>query len=178
MHIMIDLETVSTRPDAAIIQIGAVLFEPANGGKILNDKPFNRYTLLQDGMGAIDASTFAWWLQQPHAAKVGKKLDEEGVLLGDALADFVKWPEEAAGLKWDDIGGIWAKPSNFDIAILHTAFAKHGVNQPWAHRITRCARTLFASAGGEPEIDWTGLVAHDAFDDALGQAMQVQKACM
>lgn len=177
MHIMLDLETLSTRPDAAIIQIGAVLFEPVYGGKILNNKPFNKFTLLQDGQGTIDTSTFAWWLQQPHAPRVGKALEEQGVILADALSDFIKWPQEAHGLGWDAIGGIWAKPSNFDIAILHSAFARHGVEPPWDHRSTRCSRTLFETTGGAPEIDWTGLVAHDAFDDALGQAMQLQKAC-
>ncbi len=50
------------------------------------------------------------------------------------------------------------------------------MNPPWEHWKTRCARTLFATSGGEPTIDWTGMIPHDAKDDAVGQAMQVQKA--
>lgn len=176
MHIMLDLETLSTRPDAAIIQIGAVLFEPVSGGKILNDKPFRRFTLVQDGQGVIDNGTLAWWLQQPYAAQMGKALDTQGVLLADALIDFANWPMQACGLSWDAIGGLWAKPSNFDIAVLHSAFARNGMSPPWDHRLPRCARTVFETTGGAPDIDWTGLIAHDAVDDAIGQAMQLQKA--
>ena len=46
----------------------------------------------------------------------------------------------------------------------------------WGYRDGRCCRTLFNLVGGPPEIDWTGFTAHDALDDAVGQAMQVQKA--
>ena len=175
MHVMIDLETLSTRTDAAIVQIGAVLFEPVSRGKIRNDKPFMRHVLVQDGAGSIDNSTLAWWLQQPNAKALGRALETTAVPLAQALEDLVAWPKQAVDLEWDAITGVWAKPADFDLAILKTAFARFGALPPWDRRVTRCAKTLFEVSGGAPEIDWTGLDHHDAFDDALGQAMQVQK---
>lgn len=175
MHIMIDLETLSTRPDAAIVQIGAVLFEAKGRGKVRNDKPFSCYVAVQDGGGSIDNGTLAWWFRQPHVATLGDGL-ETAVTLAEALKSFVEWPTEALGIEWQDVEGVWGKPSNFDIPVLQSAFARFGMPPPWDHRITRDARTLFALTGGAPEIDWTGLQPHHAFDDALGQAMQVQMA--
>jgi len=130
---------------------------------------------VQDGGGSIDNGTLAWWLRQPNAAALGDGL-ETAIPLAEALRLFVEWPTEALGIEWADVEGIWGKPSNFDVAVLQSAFARFGMLPPWDHRITRDARTLFALTGGAPEIDWTGLEAHKAFDDALGQAMQVQVA--
>ena len=176
MDVMIDLETLGTRPDAAIIQIGAVLFEPLFGGKILNGKGFNRHVLVQDGGGTIDHGTVCFWLAEKSAAKMAEELSTKADFLGHVLQAFVDWPVKAHDLSWEAITGVWASPSDFDIPIMKSAFARTGMSVPWDRRATRDARTLFNLVGGRPEIDWAGFVAHDAYDDAVGQAMQVQKA--
>ncbi len=176
MHVMIDVETLGTRTDAAIMQIGAVFFEPVSGGKILNgDKAFNRFITFQDGVGSIDHGTLCFWLQEKSAARLGENLQKNSMTLAEALQEFMQWPK-TIDMTWENIQGVWAKPANFDLSIITSAFAKFGMQPPWDHRKTRCARTLFEITGGEPEIDWTGFVHHDALDDAVGQAMQVQKA--
>jgi exodeoxyribonuclease VIII len=172
---MLDLETLGTRPDACIIQIGAVLFEPKSGGKILNGQGFNQHVLVQDGSGSIDNGAVAFWFQEKSVAAMGKAMSERAIALADALKRFVEWPAEH-GYDWAAIEGVWAMPTDFDIAILRSAFARLGADGPWDRRATRDARTLFYLAGGKPDIDWTGFVEHDALDDAVGQAMQVQKA--
>lgn len=176
MHVMIGIKTLGTRPDAAIIQIGAVLFEPVSGGKILNGKGFNQYVQVQDNAGTVDHGTVAFWLQEASAKKMGKALEKEATSLATVLENFVLWPIALAGLDWKAVGGVWANPSDFDLPILKSAYARFGQDVPWDRRATRDARTLFELVGGRPEIDWTGMTPHDAFDDAVGQAMQVQKA--
>ncbi len=176
MDVMLDLETLGTRPDAAIIQIGAVLFEPFSGGKVLNGKGFMRHVLVQDGAGSVDHATIAWWLLEASAAKMGKALADRAVTLADALEDFLRWPTRAHELSWEAITGIWAKPATFDLPIMSSAYAALGHRPPWDRRATKCAQTLFALAGGRPDIDLTGLTPHDALDDAVGQAQQVQAA--
>lgn len=176
MDVMIDLETLGTRPDAAIIQIGAVLFEPVSGGKVLNGKGFNYHVLLQDGMGTVDHGTLCFWLQEKSAAKMGVELSMNAFPLEHVLHNFLAWPKEAHDLSWESINGVWAQPSNFDLPILRSAFARVGMDPPWDRRATRDAYTLYALAGGRPEIDRVGFTPHDAYDDAVGQAMQVQKA--
>ncbi len=176
MDVMIDLETMGTRPDAAIIQIGAVLFEPVYGGKVLNGQGFNKHVLLQDSSGSIDHGTLCFWLTEKSAHKMGTALGNEAVHLAVALDELVHWPYRSYGLSWEAIGGVWALPSDFDIPILKSAFNWIGRDVPWDRRATRDARTLFEIMGGRPEIDWTGMTPHDALDDAIGQAQQVQKA--
>ncbi len=176
MHVMINLETLGTRPNAVVIQIGAVLFEPVSGGKVLNGKAFDRHVLVQDGSGTIDHGTLCFWLAEKSAARMGKALSERAVFLGRALEELVAWPMETHGLSWEAVEGVWAKPADFDLPILKSAFAQFGMDVPWDRRTTRCVNTLFSLVGGTPEVDWTGLIHHDARDDAVGQAMQVQKA--
>ena len=176
MDVMIDLETLGTRPDAAIIQIGAVLFDPRSGGRILNDKGFNQHVRYQDGIGSVDHDTLAFWLEEASAAKMGHELDTRARFLMDVLDDLREWPMEVLEVGWDTVGRVWAMPSDFDLSVLKSAHIKVGREVPWGRRVTRDARTLFDLVGGKPEIDWTGMTAHDALDDAVGQAMQVQKA--
>lgn len=176
MHIMIDLETLGTRPDAAIIQLGAVLFEPKSGGKILNNKAFNQYILVQDGSGSIDHSTLCFWLTEKSALKMGTALSTEARHLAEVLGAFIQWPEQELDLSWEAIEGVWAKPDVFDLPVLKSAFNRVGRDAPWDRRASRDAQTLFSLVGGAPEIDWTGFTHHDALDDAIGQAMQVQMA--
>lgn len=175
MHVMIDIETLSTRPDAAIVQIGAVMFEFRSGGRILNDKTFGSYVAVQDGAGVIDNGTLAWWLKQRNAPGLGVGLEDAPVLY-DVLTSLQGWPESIGEGGWGDVEGVWAKPADFDLAILKSGYARFGSDTPWARWTTRCAKTLFEVTGGTPEVDWTGLQHHDAVDDAIGQAMQVQKA--
>jgi len=173
---MIDLETLGTRPDAAIIQIGAVLFEPVSGGKVLNDKGFNRHVLIQDGTGTIDHSTVAWWMQEKSVNKMGEALATKAIGLGAALEDLVAWPVKVGVSSWEVIEGVWANPVDFDLPILRSAFAKFSASPPWDRHASRDARTLFQLVGGRPDVDMTGFTYHDALDDAVVQAMAVQKA--
>lgn len=175
--VMIDLETLGTRPDAAIVQVGALAFEARPRGRVWNEAGFNRYVLVQDGAGRIDNGTVAWWLQQPNAAKLGKALQSVAELEADVLQALVDWPGLVVpGATWEDVDTVWAKPSNFDLPVLAAAFARYGMEPPWAHWKTRCARTLFAFTGGTPQVDASGLTVHDALDDCLIQVMGVQKA--
>lgn len=176
MHVMLDLETLGTQTNACILQIGAVLFEPVSGGKVLNGKGFNLFTKPNQSYGTVSPSTLAWWLQQSNAKTLGKALDNNAVELPDALVAFRDWPFQAHGLSWSAITGIWSNGANFDQPILQSAFETLGITTPWNFRASRCCRTLFNLVGGAPQIDWAGLQTHDAFDDCIGQVMQVQKA--
>lgn len=192
-HVMLDLETLGTSPSAAIVQIGAVLFEPKSGGRVLNNKIFNRFVMVQEGAGHIDHSTLTFWLQEKAAPHLGKNLAENAFPLDQVLAEFIEWPYWALTGNdprephvayqgnthpynwWQQITGVWAKPSNFDIAILQSAFRLFGKAPPWNHRATRCMRTVLDILGHNPQVAQVG-TTHDAADDALYQVMQLQIA--
>ncbi len=153
-----------------------MLFEPISGGKIRIEQGFNQYVLLQDAVGSIDHGTIAWWMQEKSAVKMGIAMETEALLLGDVLQNFVEWPMASWRISWEAISGVWANPADFDLPILRSAFALFGQDIPWDRRSTRDARTLFQLVGGQPDVDGTGFTYHDAFDDAVMQAMAVQKA--
>ena len=71
--IMIDLETLATSPDAAILTIGAVRFDPF--GRELTDPEMDSFYVRVDldscdeiGLVTND-DTIAWWANQSDEAK-------------------------------------------------------------------------------------------------------------
>ncbi len=92
-HLMIDIETLSTQPNAVICAIGAVFFEPSTG----KTGPSFYQTIdprTSQNRGAhISADTVMWWLRQdkePISELVGAKSHEIEVML-----DFAKFIEGA-----------------------------------------------------------------------------------
>ena len=87
---MLDLETLSTRPNAVILTIGAVKFDPF-GGEVNTEKGLY-YRINVDEQIAIDRhvmeSTVEWW------GKQAEEVREEA--LGDT--DRVSLEEFTAGL--------------------------------------------------------------------------------
>lgn len=174
LAMMIDLETMGTRPTSCIIQIGAVLFEPRSGGQLFNNSTFNRYIRVDDRYGTVDHDSIQFWMRENKFSNMAEKMGTAIHLL-DALHQFYHWPGDVYNITWENIE-VWAKPSDFDLPILAHAFSQtSNLGVPWRHWNTRCARTLFHNLG-LPEVDRTGFTLHDAADDAVVQAMMVQKA--
>lgn len=161
--VMIDLETLSTRPNAVILAIGAVGF---NIGTLEIGPQW--YTTIsaesQDGLH-ISGSTVKWWMSQNESARKsvvsGRQID-----LDMALLELRLWlhtecaPQNAVR--------IWGNGASFDPVILESAYRYSGIDLPWQFWNTRCFRTVRAlySAVEEPQREGTH---HNALDDALHQ---------
>mgnify|MGYP001599409439 CR=1 FL=1 len=184
-HIMIDLETMSTTPNAAIVQIGAVLFDPLgppipipNGG--LSDYPGYFWNVdlgscQKVGLG-IDGDTVRWWLEQPKEAQQAL-LDPDPISLATALTalSHVVWWPDGSEVGWDDCR-MWSHGSTFDCVILDQAYRAVGKRTPWHFRNVRDTRTLFELADPDQKIPWEdGGIKHHALWDAWRQAIKVQK---
>ncbi|EJJ8002063.1 3'-5' exoribonuclease, partial [Escherichia coli] len=61
IHLMIDLETMGKNPDAPIISIGAIFFDPQTGEM---GPEFSKTIDLETAGGVIDRDTIKWWLKQ------------------------------------------------------------------------------------------------------------------
>lgn len=162
-HIMLDLETLASTADAAIIQIAAVAFDPETGAISAN---FNAH--IKEPAGRIDPGTVFWWMQQAAAPLVAKAC-EGGKSAAYVLADFKLW---VTGL--GEIGGVWSLPASFDLAILSYAYSCAGVAKPWHYRAERCARTILATGGfrgkDRPDVPKPdGYLEHDALSDCRMQ---------
>lgn len=166
-NVMLDLETMGNGPDAAIVAIGAVAFDVASGE--IGPAYYNRVTLESavQGGGVIDASTVAWWMQQGDEARQ-EIYRPGGVTLGDALRSFAIWVAEHA-----HDTEMWGNGASFDNVILRGAYARQGLQPPWAWWNDRCYRTIKAQHRNVP-FERSG-THHNALSDATSQAAHLIK---
>lgn len=166
-NIMLDLETLSTRKDAAIIQLAACVFDPVTGE--LGDA-YNAF--IKDSGGAVTLATIGWWMQQAPASKIGAAFTAADALTERAaLAAFGAWLQAA------NPEALWSHGAPFDIVVLDMAYARHDLKKPWSYKIERDTRTLYALApGGMPAIAVDPAQVHDARYDCDLQIQQVVAA--
>ena len=165
-HVMIDLETLGTGPDAAIIAIGAVLFEPSTG-KIKSEF---YYAVDWDQGRTIDPETVKWWMLQSKEARDGVARNS-GWPLHHVLKCLRLWLQDFEDLSVDYDVLVWGNGATFDISILEDAYGKDNI--PWHFCGIRDMRTIKALAKDyveKPEFKGT---AHNALDDAIWQAQYV-----
>lgn len=168
-HSMIDLETLSTRYDAAVVSIGVAIF---NDDKILDT---NGWALDPKYVtGHIDPKTVMWWMQQGEAAR---EFSFSGKFMPSTVAFELK-----TLLAQYDVKEVWSKDPHFDHVILTEWWARidqHVGEFPYHYRAPRSYRTLEAEVlrAGFDESEWAqwNYVAHNPVDDAVTQARAVIK---
>ncbi len=165
-HICIDLETMGTRPDSAIIAIGAVEFEMPtieSEGEIGRKFYLNvdLQSCIDKGM-TVTGGTIMWWLaQSEEARRVLRNPDLPKARIDGALATFSQF--------WRDCDAtyLWAHGQDFDVSIMRTAYALHDLRHPWTYNMARDTRTLYHVAGFDEKTLPSIGNAHNALDDAL-----------
>jgi DNA polymerase III epsilon subunit-like protein len=163
--VMIDLETLDTRPTSAILSIGAVRFDRNTPGAI--GKKLHVHVDIDSCMNfnrTISSSTVLWWFTQGDEAR-RRIADSDKVMLPDALLQLSEFVNER------DV--VWGNGASFDLSILHDAFSACRMSLPWRFWNERCYRTLKALNGHVPKLEQS-TVAHDALDDAISQALHLQ----
>ena len=154
-NIMLDLETMGTSSNAAIIAIGAVRFDTA-----VRDKFYCTIDLsdcVKNGL-EMDPDTVMWWMRQSDDAR--KQFENPDHDLAAALGAFRQWSGT------DPI--IWGNGADFDNAILANAYRKIEQQPPWNFWNNRCYRTV-KNLNPEIKIERIG-THHNALDDAESQA--------
>ncbi len=164
-HVMVDLETMSRHPNAAIVAIGAQRF--TNEGKVKDTFYVNvsLESCVVHGLH-LEPATIMWWMQQSDAAR--KALFENAASLRKALDGFANWLGE------DDYC-LWGNGSDFDNVILESAYDAVGIERPWAYYQNRCYKTLKALLGEDVEKPADVGTAHNALDDAKYQTQYMLK---
>ena len=154
-NIMVDLETMATHPNAAIVAIGAVRF--TDDLKDTFYQVVDMQSCIQAGL-EVDGDTVNWWLMQEAAAR--KAITEPGIELTKALTQFALWVGKDAV--------VWGNGASFDNAILTNAYYKSGIVLPWKYHNNRCYRTV-KSFYSSIKLNRIGTL-HNALDDAKSQA--------
>jgi exodeoxyribonuclease VIII len=165
---MLDLETMGAGPDAAIIAIGAVTFDP-HGGTIGERfyAPIDLASSVAAG-GVQDPGTVQWWLRQSDAARA--EIGRPGLQISSALDAFDVWLRRHCDI---EAVKVWGNGAGFDNVILRRAHERIGRPAPWSHCNDRCYRTI-KSMDPTIKIERTG-THHNALDDAESQAMHLLK---
>lgn len=160
-HIMIDIETMGTGPDAPVLSIGAVAFTKDG----LSDGFYEECTLQSTRKtGAkLDADTIVWWLRQGDAPRL-KIANAKGDQI-DMLQSFADW---CSGQK---ISGVWGNGATFDNVLLTQSFKRAKIKQPWPFWADRCYRTV-KNLFPDVELNRVG-DHHNALDDAKSQALHL-----
>jgi 3' exoribonuclease, RNase T-like len=171
---MLDLETLGTAKDSAVISIGLAAFSEAKGiiasaGWALDSR---------DWHGVIDPSTVKWWSKQNEAAR---EYSFNGTTRSlQAALEIRQFVINHGGAQGED--EVWANDPDFDVVILQSWWKRVAEMYPQVgpfpmhYRAARSCRTIWAEAK-RLGIYFDGAaahtVAHNPIDDACNQARAV-----
>lgn len=179
-HIMLDLETMGTGNNAAIVAIGAVAFDPSDYIVRPTDPLYAFYApvSLESSVAAgltIDVSTILWWMKQSEEARRSTFESSCPSTLRVALGLFSFWAAPHIS-KTGDSFGLWGNGATFDNVVIRSAFKAVDLPVPWSFRQDKCYRTLvnLLPESRRPKFEPYG-TAHNALDDAIAQARHLQK---
>lgn len=159
-HLMVDIETMGTGFNSAIVSIAAVEFDIDTGltGRTFQIK-VSLKSCLDVGM-KVDADTILWWMQQSEEARAGFG-GCTTVSIRRALLDFSSFCHSDYK--------VWGNSARFDLGILENAYKRVGMPVPWKYYNERCVRTLASIC---PELkDKTEFIGtkHNPVDDCYYQ---------
>ena len=171
-NVMIDLETLDTKPTSMILTIGAVAFDVDEGlGQEFYSGVRLDFAYPPDRL-STSGDTILWWLQQSDAARarVTQDCGPSAPWLDDMLWNLSDWFEK----NFSPEVKVWGNGASFDNAILANAYGYCGETLPWKFYNDRCYRTLknlYPAITADP---FEG-VQHNALDDAKHQARHAIK---
>ena len=145
-NIMIDLETLSTHKNAAIIEIGAVEFNKHTGE--IGDKLdiiINPSDWCKNDRH-VDGGTIQWWFKQTNDARKRfvKQQDDVVYLNLEAALNRLKYfIMDCDCLAEDDENVVmWGNGATMDIAILESAYNYFNLPIPWKYWSVNDVRTI------------------------------------
>jgi hypothetical protein len=166
IHAMIDLETLSTNPNAVILTVGGVKFDPHTNMKPYHDMYFRVDVDSQTMQGRhVMDDTLDWWAKQSEDVREEALGDKDRIDLDNMIKTINKF---SVGV---DV--FWCQGPLFDYAILQNLYTQLGHPVPWQYCQIRDSRTLFNLVPRDKNEKRVGL--HNALSDCIFQAKKVQK---
>jgi len=169
---MIDIETLSSFPDAAVISFGMVGFDETDilfkSGIAID---------VEDWHGGIDPRTIKWWMQQSEEAREFSFLHLSPWSAKDAATQLAGFADEYCQKE------CWANGPQFDLVVLRQWWNRTTGNDkfPIHYRNYRDCKTMWKMAEADG-LDLTSHfnsvkgAAHDPMVDAERQAKAIQAA--
>ncbi len=199
-HVMIDCETLSTSPNAAVISLAAVSFSPfedCGPYELPHEVPsyvpveslpkYHVNITFQSAIScglSVDGDTLAFWMKQTKEIQDGL-FSPAQIPLKEAIRWFLGWFQEVENKVRDYSGDdekvkVWGHGATFDPVILANVIRKCGYEVPWKYWNVRDTRTLFDLAQvdcrkelGIPTLDY---YKHAPLIDCQRQILLVQES--
>jgi len=166
---MIDIETMSTSSNSAIVSIGACFFDE-NG---VSETRFYETATLSSSIKRgfdVDGLTVMFWMDQPENSR--KELIRAERDIRDLLLDFVDFIQSNSN--FSELR-VWGNGATFDNVIVVNACKKLGISHPWGYQNDRCYRTINAIFGNLVENPEDSAIPHHALGDAIWQSEKLVK---
>jgi len=164
---MLDIETLSTRPDAVVLTLGAVKFDPWAADVDTDRGLYVRCNVdEQISMGRhVQEETLAWWGKQAEDVREEALGDHDRTSMNSMLDQINRFLVGS--------NNIWCQGPAFDIVILENLYRQMERPAPWQFWQIRDSRTLFGVHGDPRDKGAKG--AHNALIDCYYQARAVQQ---
>lgn len=173
VHLMIDMETLGTTPNAVVGSIGAVLFTKSG----IKNKFYQEFFLeSQIKKGRIfSEGTLRFWFNQPkESLKVFTEKSGKVEMDAHWLSNFIESIKQESDKLSGDKNSIinlrpWSFGATFDLVIFEDLLRCYGVHNPMEFRNYYCLRTFNNITKCLDLVKREG-VHHNALDDSIYQA--------
>lgn len=163
---MLDLESLATGPDAVVLTLGAIKFDPFDADREINQALYVRVDVDEQlALGRrYNDETLSWWNTQPEDVREEALGESDRISLDDFTRQLNKFIVGA--------DRIWAQGPVFDIAMLENLYRQIGKPAPWDFYRIRDCRTLLKALGDTRPPGRDQL--HHALADCVYQAQAIQ----
>jgi len=164
IDVMLDLETLGTKPGAHVMQIAMVAYNNQTFDIIDNiDIRISKSSMIAYGL-KVDMETLRWWFETDF--DLYKKLVRSDGTLEDAIdkttSFYIKHSPRF----------VWCHP-DFDAPILKALYDKLKYTFPFKHKTFRDVRTAMTIF--KIKRDFDKIVTHNAIDDCIRQIGYLKK---
>ena len=169
-HVIINVQTLSPRANAAVIALGAVALDHR-----LRTVATLHQSIAHGAQPQRSRCTqkVDWWRTQSHAVRRSSLDAISQIAPLRALQTFVMFVGQHSDTK--DVR-IWGSSHRNDCAVLADLFADFQVNLPWVKPNERCLTTFLELYPKACDVGPFEGVQHHALDDATHEAKQLAKA--
>ena len=177
LRVMLDIETFSRQPDAAVFEVALVPFDDAGPvstrvvpfltprGELTNESLGHCWTWVPE-TGHFEGETVAWWMRQGGRRDLVTPAGYSEERIASEIRDVLAQCAEAE---------LWANHTSFDCVILQQLLARYGHQMPIGFRQWMDLPTLRAAAGN-PHVPRMGQ-RHLATDDCMQQIAVWGESC-
>jgi len=161
MDLMIDIETMSTYPNAIILNIGAIGFDPFTDDIYTQHSFYSRIDIDSQSNRHELEDTIEWWMKQPADAQEEAFAEEDRIPLETALNELSTVARKCSR--------VWAHGIAFDMPILEHAYREYNKPYPWQFWNVFDSRTLTKMNSIRPIGN-----SHHALEDCVNQIELLQ----